>query len=187
MKDLRFHSVKIHIIWDCRLWRCLVWHVGTNSVLYLQNSVGHFWPTKIQKGVTIRGEGVTLRWCILCNFTNGLSLWLFVCLSVYGSTILCLTLASFQFPNPIHTVGRTPRTGNQPITRPLPTHRTTPTQNKRTQTSMPRVGSEPTIPVSERAKTVHALDRAATVTGLCSLFNDEKCQQMFTCYLFLKS
>jgi hypothetical protein len=27
------------------------------------------------------------------------------------------------------------------------------------------VGFEPTIPASERARTVHALDRAATVTG----------------------
>jgi hypothetical protein len=31
---------------------------------------------------------------------------------------------------------------------------------------MPRVGFEPTIPVFKRAKTVHALDRAATVIGL---------------------
>jgi hypothetical protein len=30
---------------------------------------------------------------------------------------------------------------------------------------MPRVGNVPTIPVFERAKTVHALDRAATVIG----------------------
>jgi hypothetical protein len=30
---------------------------------------------------------------------------------------------------------------------------------------MPRVGLEPTIPVFERAKTVHALDSAATVIG----------------------
>jgi hypothetical protein len=30
---------------------------------------------------------------------------------------------------------------------------------------MPRVGFEPTIPVFERAKTVHVLDRAATVIG----------------------
>jgi hypothetical protein len=30
---------------------------------------------------------------------------------------------------------------------------------------MPCVGSEPMIPVSERAKTVHALERSATVTG----------------------
>jgi hypothetical protein len=33
------------------------------------------------------------------------------------------------------------------------------------QTSMPWVGFEPTIPASERAKTVYTLDRAATVTG----------------------
>jgi hypothetical protein len=34
------------------------------------------------------------------------------------------------------------------------------------QTPMPWVGFEPTIPASERAKTDHALDRAATVTGV---------------------
>jgi hypothetical protein len=34
-----------------------------------------------------------------------------------------------------------------------------------TITSMPWVGSEPTVPASERAKTVHALDNSATVTG----------------------
>jgi hypothetical protein len=39
------------------------------------------------------------------------------------------------------------------------------TQNERTQTSMPRVRFEPMIPAFERAKTVHALDRAATVIG----------------------
>jgi hypothetical protein len=33
------------------------------------------------------------------------------------------------------------------------------------RTSMPSMGFEPTIPASERAKTVHALDRSATVTG----------------------
>jgi hypothetical protein len=45
------------------------------------------------------------------------------------------------------------------------TNRTTQAYNKRTQTYMPRVGFESTIPVFERAKTVHVLDRAATVTG----------------------
>jgi hypothetical protein len=30
---------------------------------------------------------------------------------------------------------------------------------------MPQAGFEPTIPAFERAKTVHALERAATVTG----------------------
>jgi hypothetical protein len=34
------------------------------------------------------------------------------------------------------------------------------------QTSMPFVGFEPTIPASERAKTVHALDLSGTVTGI---------------------
>jgi hypothetical protein len=31
---------------------------------------------------------------------------------------------------------------------------------------MPRLGFEPTIPVIERAKTFHVLDRAATVIGM---------------------
>jgi hypothetical protein len=44
-------------------------------------------------------------------------------------------------------------------------HRTAQTQNKRTQTSMLQVEFEITIPVFERAKTVHALDRAAIVIG----------------------
>jgi hypothetical protein len=32
----------------------------------------------------------------------------------------------------LYTVGRTPWTGHQPVAKPLPTHRTTQTQNKRT-------------------------------------------------------
>jgi hypothetical protein len=55
--------------------------------------------------------------------------------------------------------------GDQPVARQLPTHRTTQTQTKRTQTSVPRVGFEPTTSVFERAKMVHALDRAAPVIG----------------------
>jgi hypothetical protein len=73
---------------------------------------------------------------------------------------------SFHFSFLIqYTVGRTPWTEDQPIARPLPTHSTTQTQNKCTQTSIPWVGFEPTIPVFERAKTSHALDHAATVIG----------------------
>jgi hypothetical protein len=53
-------------------------------------------------------------------------------------------------------------------------HRITQTQNKRTQSSMPRVGFEPTIPVSERAKTVDTLDRAATVIGSMEQLDDWK-------------
>jgi hypothetical protein len=61
---------------------------------------------------------------------------------------------------------RTPWTGNNPVARSLPTHRTTREQNKRTQASMHRVGFEPTIPVFERAKTIHALDSAASMIGV---------------------
>jgi hypothetical protein len=64
----------------------------------------------------------------------------------------------------IYTVSRTPWAGDQPIARPLPTHRATQTEYK--HTSMPRVGFEPMIPVFEQAKTVHALDCAATVIGI---------------------
>jgi hypothetical protein len=56
------------------------------------------------------------------------------------------------------TVCRTPWTGVQPVARPLPAHTG---QIKRPQTSVPWVWFEPTIPAFERAKTVHALDRAA--------------------------
>jgi hypothetical protein len=61
--------------------------------------------------------------------------------------------------------------GHQSITRPLPTQRTTQTQNKNTQTSLPRMGFEPTTPVFERAKTVHALERAVTVIELLRYSN----------------
>jgi hypothetical protein len=44
-------------------------------------------------------------------------------------------------------------------------HYLTQTQNKRKKKSMPWVVFEPTIPGFERAKTCHALDRAATVIG----------------------
>jgi hypothetical protein len=78
---------------------------------------------------------------------------------IYGSTALCWTLVNW--------------TGDQPVTWPLPAHRIAQTQNKRTQTFMPQVGLEPTIPVLEWAKTVHASDRAATLIGrrrqLCSI------------------
>jgi hypothetical protein len=40
--------------------------------------------------------------------------------------------------------------------------------NKRTETPVPQVGFQPTIPVFKRAKAVHALYRAATVFGCYS-------------------
>jgi hypothetical protein len=62
-----------------------------------------------------------------------------------------------------YTVGRIPWMGDQPIARPLPAQRTAQTHNKCTQISMPQVGFEPTIPAFKWVKTVHDLDRAATV------------------------
>jgi hypothetical protein len=54
-----------------------------------------------------------------------------------------------------YRVSRTPWKGDQPVARPLPTHRTAQTRNKRTQTSMPPVGLEPTILVFEQARRGH--------------------------------
>jgi hypothetical protein len=83
-------------------------------------------------------------------------------LSIYNSTALCWTLASFQFLDIFtRSVGHLGR-GISPS---QGTHKTAQTQNKRTLTSMPQVGFEHTIPVFERAKTVHALDRTATLIG----------------------
>jgi hypothetical protein len=52
--------------------------------------------------------------------------------------------------------------------------------------SMPRVGFEPTIPASEQAKTVHALDRAATVIvsymyTILNLLIRKECKYYLTC------
>jgi hypothetical protein len=58
----------------------------------------------------------------------------------------------------LFTVGRTLWTEDQPVSRPIPTHRTTGAQNKRTQTSMPPVGFELTTPLFGLAKTIHAFD-----------------------------
>jgi hypothetical protein len=75
----------------------------------------------------------------------------------------------FSFLIFIQTVGLL-RLWISPVARPLPTHTTTQTQNKCTQTSMPRLGFEPTTPVFERVKTVHSLDRAPTLIGYCNIY-----------------
>jgi hypothetical protein len=72
----------------------------------------------------------------------------------------------FQFLD-FYTVGSIPWTGDQPVTKPLPAHTIVQTQNKHTQTSIPWVEFEPTIPAFEREKTVHASDPAATVIVIC--------------------
>jgi uncharacterized membrane protein len=86
-----------------------------------------------------------------------------------------------QFFN-LYTDGRTRWTGDQPVSRPLSTHRRTQTQNKRTQTFMPRVWFKPTTPVFERVKTVHALARAATVIGLILIITKRKLWFPVSCH-----
>jgi hypothetical protein len=68
----------------------------------------------------------------------------------------------------LYTVGRTPWKWGISPSQGVYLQMTTQTQNKLTQTSMPRVGFEPKIPVFERAKAIHALDPATTVIGLLS-------------------
>jgi hypothetical protein len=80
--------------------------------------------------------------------------WLYSPLLITGSFLRFLML---------YTVCRNPWAEDQPVARPVPTHRTAQTHNKRKQISMHRVGFEPTISAFERAKTVHALDSAATL------------------------
>jgi hypothetical protein len=63
--------------------------------------------------------------------------------SISDSTAFCRSLASFFSFVIQHTFDRTPWTVDQPVARPLPTHRTTQTQNKCTQVSMPWMGFEP--------------------------------------------
>jgi hypothetical protein len=102
------------------------------------------------------------------------SLCLLVCLCIYLRTYcpaaLCCILAAFFSFFIFYTVDRTPWIGDQPVARPLPGHRTAQTQNKRTQTSMPREEFEPTIPGPEQAKPVNSLDRTATVIGTGKLY-----------------
>jgi uncharacterized SAM-binding protein YcdF (DUF218 family) len=109
----------------------------------------------------------------------------------YGRIFLAVQL--FVGPWPLftflilYTGGRTPWTGVQPVARHLPKHRTTQTQNKRihtpnihalsgfrTHNHCVRANEESSRlrPLgyrdrlaSEQAKTVHALDRSATVAG----------------------
>jgi hypothetical protein len=63
------------------------------------------------------------------------------------------------------TVDRTPWAGDQLVARPLPVYNHRKTHTRTLKHPCPGWGLEPTIPASEREKTVHALDRPATVTG----------------------
>jgi hypothetical protein len=52
----------------------------------------------------------------------------------------------------LYTIGRTPWTGDQPVAMQLPTYRTTQTEDKRTQTSMPWWDSNPRSQLSSERR-----------------------------------
>jgi hypothetical protein len=92
---------------------------------------------------------ICLSVCLSINQSINLSIYLFVCLSIALQSF-CWTLDSCS-GSQSYTVSRTPWTEDQPVARPLPTHRITKTRNKGKQTFMPWVGFELTIPVFELA------------------------------------
>jgi hypothetical protein len=63
----------------------------------------------------------------------------------------------------LYTAGESPWTEDHIVARPLPTH------SKSTQANTLWAEFEPTIPVFEREKTVHAIDLGVTVVGLVYL------------------
>jgi hypothetical protein len=85
---------------------------------------------------------------------------MFIYLSIYGSTALVDLGRFFSFLIRTQLEGLLGRGISPSQGRYLHTEQHK--QNKSTETSM---GLEPTIPVFERAKTVYASDRAATVIG----------------------
>jgi hypothetical protein len=87
--------------------------------------------------------------------------WLvYSCCSHLEHTASVKCFVSLQFLNLRHSVGLLGR-----VISPSQGRYLTETQNNQKETSMPRVGFEPTIPAFKRAKTVHTLDRATTVIG----------------------
>jgi hypothetical protein len=52
---------------------------------------------------------------------------------------------------------------------------------------MPRLGFEPTNPVFRQAKTIHVLDRAATVIDMCGVSDNYTCASSFTITQFTNS
>jgi hypothetical protein len=157
MQELKWKDVvlilkqKMEILWGKKKEVKITWKLG--SVFSLCNCQIHV--TSILHSAIMSDNGkFTVIWSsknrIIHSFING------------STTALCRALATFSVLWS-YAVGRISWTGDQPVARLLPTHRTAQTQNKCTQTSMPWVGFKPTTPVFEWVKTVHALACAATV------------------------
>jgi hypothetical protein len=86
-------------------------------------------PAEQEMEAKISGEATTRETRRGCEDNLGT---IGVNLSIYCSTVLLLDLGRFFSFLIVYTVGGTPWTGDQPVARLLPTHRTTQTQNKRT-------------------------------------------------------
>lgn len=72
---------------------------------------------------------------IVCPTVSNLTSIIY--LSVYGYTALLLDIGSFLSFLILYTVGRTSWMGDQPVARPLHTHRIAQTQNRHTQITTP--------------------------------------------------
>jgi hypothetical protein len=110
MKDVTFTEVQLHIVYK--------------ELKYNLHSKPKTWiiSLALEADTAIRTLLILLLLLLL------LFLWL------YGPL---LDLGRFFSLLILYTVGRTPWTGDQPVARPLPNHRTAKTENKRTQTSIP--------------------------------------------------
>jgi hypothetical protein len=114
--------------------------------------------------VSVRSTNYVDRFVSYCEADLSIYLSIYLSIlsiqSIYGSTALVGLGRFFSFLIYTQSVGLL---GRGPVRRKAAIYTQNNTnKNKRTQTSMPRVGFVPTIPVFERTKTVHALDRAAS-------------------------
>jgi hypothetical protein len=103
-------------------------------------------------------------------------------ISIYGCIDLVDLGRLFSFLIYIQSVGLLGRVSSPSQGRYL--HKEQHKLNKRTQTFMPRVEIETMIPVFERAKTVHALERGATLIDcpmykLVKIFQNRNYRDMF--------
>jgi hypothetical protein len=148
------------------------------------HSIGHYapwewgggrvgnWPfTSPVLEVNMRSVSVSLCLTVWCLGTGEL---FDACCDFYCALIYVVSLPAHSGSWPLipfrNHFSKTPWMSDQLVERPLPKHRTAQAQNKRIYTPNIHALSgirtlEPTIPASERARTVHALDRTATVTG----------------------
>jgi hypothetical protein len=177
------HDVRLNrMCWAslCRRfwWHCRIFWCGNKRECFLQEIITLCYSRKINISGwertqdflnTTGGDGrwqflshivimtLKIRWTLPYLSSSSRLLTVGLLVFIYGSVVLYWTLAAFCSFLIFYTVGRTPWTEDKPVARPLPTHRTTETQNKRTQTSVPQVGFEPTVPVFERAQTARPL------------------------------